>query len=96
VLCSLSLERLPYPLPRYPSMTKTLGDFKLHVEGGSFTNSEIVVMLGENGTGKSTLVQLLAGQLQVRPSQIPPYTCHHPPSSSLSLSRTMPTSMCRR
>ncbi|KAF7356393.1 ABC transporter E family member 2 [Mycena venus] len=45
----------------YPSMTKTLGGFKLTVEGGSFTDSEIIVMLGENGTGKTTFVRLLAG-----------------------------------
>jgi ATP-binding cassette, sub-family E, member 1 len=45
----------------YPSMTKTLGNFKLTVEGGSFTDSEIIVMLGENGTGKTTFVRLLAG-----------------------------------
>lgn len=47
----------------YPNMTKTLGDFKLHVEGGSFTNSEILVLLGENGTGKTTLIRMLAGLL---------------------------------
>jgi len=45
----------------YPSMTKTLGSFKLTVESGSFTDSEIIVMLGENGTGKTTFVRLLAG-----------------------------------
>ncbi|KZT07097.1 P-loop containing nucleoside triphosphate hydrolase protein [Laetiporus sulphureus 93-53] len=45
----------------YPSMTKTLGGFKLTVEGGGFTDSEIIVMLGENGTGKTTFVRLLAG-----------------------------------
>lgn len=38
----------------YPSMTKTLGNFKLNVEKGSYTDSEIIVMLGENGTGKTT------------------------------------------
>ena len=42
-------------------MTKTLGNFKLAVEAGSFTDSEIIVMLGENGTGKTTFVHLLAG-----------------------------------
>ncbi|KAJ7625521.1 P-loop containing nucleoside triphosphate hydrolase protein [Roridomyces roridus] len=47
----------------YPSMTKTLGNFKLTVEGGSFTDSEIIVMLGENGTGKTTFVRLLAGDM---------------------------------
>jgi len=47
---------------KYPSMTKSLGEFKLHVEEGGFTNCEIVVLLGENGTGKTTLVSLLAGK----------------------------------
>ncbi|TFK49048.1 P-loop containing nucleoside triphosphate hydrolase protein [Heliocybe sulcata] len=45
----------------YPAMTKTLGGFKLTVEGGSFTDSEIIVMLGENGTGKTTFIRLLWG-----------------------------------
>ena len=35
----------------YPAMTKTQGSFKLSVEAGEFTDSEILVMLGENGTG---------------------------------------------
>lgn len=48
----------------YPSMEKTLEKFKLSVDGGSFTDSEIVVLLGENGTGKSTFIRLLAGNLQ--------------------------------
>ena len=45
----------------YPGMTKTLGDFKLNVKEGNFTDSEIIVMLGENGTGKTTFIKLLAG-----------------------------------
>lgn len=45
-------------------MSKTFDGFKLNVESGGFTNSEIVVMLGENGTGKSTFIQMLAGQMQ--------------------------------
>lgn len=48
-------------------MTKTLGTFKLNVEEGSFTNCEIVVLLGENGTGKTTLVRLLAGDKKCEP-----------------------------
>lgn len=48
----------------YPNMTKTLGSFKLRVEEGSFTDSEIVVMLGENGTGKTTFIRMLAGLLK--------------------------------
>jgi len=45
----------------YPSMTKTLGNFKLRIDGGQFTDSEIVVMMGENGTGKTTFCKMLAG-----------------------------------
>mmetsp|Transcript_42710 Transcript_42710/g.30803 ORF Transcript_42710/g.30803 Transcript_42710/m.30803 type:complete len:237 (-) Transcript_42710:769-1479(-) len=48
----------------YPSMTKTLGPFKLTVNGGSFASSEIIVMLGQNGTGKTTLIKMLAGLLK--------------------------------
>ncbi|KAG1181163.1 hypothetical protein G6F36_010081 [Rhizopus arrhizus] len=49
---------------KYPKMQKILGDFKLDVEGGDFTDSEIIVMLGQNGTGKSTFIRLLAGLLK--------------------------------
>eukprot|EP01125_Pyxidicula_operculata_P021839 TRINITY_DN8685_c0_g1_i1.p2 TRINITY_DN8685_c0_g1~~TRINITY_DN8685_c0_g1_i1.p2 ORF type:complete len:668 (-),score=144.14 TRINITY_DN8685_c0_g1_i1:272-2275(-) len=48
----------------YPNMTKIQGDFTLSVEKGDFTTSEIVVLLGENGTGKTTFIRLLAGLLQ--------------------------------
>merc|ERR1712198_125543 len=30
---------------------------------GSFTDSEIIVMLGENGTGKTTFIKMMAGKL---------------------------------
>lgn len=46
---------------QYPEMTKTQGDFKLTVEAGEFNDSEILVLMGENGTGKTTLIKLLAG-----------------------------------
>ncbi|KAI1729102.1 ABC transporter domain-containing protein [Ditylenchus destructor] len=48
----------------YPQMNKTLRDFKLTVEKGEFTDSEIIVLLGENGTGKTTLIRMLAGNLK--------------------------------
>ena len=51
----------------YPDMTKTLvskkkgSTFILHVKEGSFGTAEIVVLLGENGTGKTTFIRMLAG-----------------------------------
>lgn len=48
----------------YPSMKKTVGSFTLEVEEGNFTGSEIIVLFGQNGTGKSTFIKLLAGKLK--------------------------------
>eukprot|EP01006_Ploeotia_vitrea_P022238 TRINITY_DN54641_c0_g1_i2.p1 TRINITY_DN54641_c0_g1~~TRINITY_DN54641_c0_g1_i2.p1 ORF type:complete len:620 (+),score=112.94 TRINITY_DN54641_c0_g1_i2:66-1862(+) len=49
----------------YPAFTKTLGGkFNLTVEPGQFTDSEIIVLLGENGTGKTTFIRLLAGMIK--------------------------------
>jgi ATP-binding cassette, sub-family E, member 1 len=49
----------------YPAMTRTQtrgnDKFILHIEKGEFTDSEIIVLLGENGTGKTTFVRMLAG-----------------------------------
>lgn len=47
----------------YPAMEKTLGGFHLSIEEGDFTDSEIIVMMGENGTGKTTFCRMLAGAL---------------------------------
>ncbi|KAJ1965146.1 Fe-S cluster-binding ribosome biosynthesis protein [Dipsacomyces acuminosporus] len=48
----------------YPAMQKTMGDFKLTVNEGHFNDSQIIVLLGENGTGKTTLIRMLAGLLK--------------------------------
>jgi ABC-type Na+ transport system ATPase subunit NatA len=48
-----------YARYRYPSMTRTEGKFKLRVIEGEFTDSEIIVLLGENGTGKTTFMRML-------------------------------------
>uniref|UniRef100_A0AAQ6IPC4 ABC transporter domain-containing protein n=1 Tax=Anabas testudineus TaxID=64144 RepID=A0AAQ6IPC4_ANATE len=49
---------------QYPDMEKTMGEFTLGIKGGEFTDSEIMVMLGENGTGKTTFIRMLAGGLK--------------------------------
>ena len=54
-------ERLKNLNYNYPNMVKTLGAFKLHVAEGFFNASEIMVMLGQNGTGKTTMIKMLAG-----------------------------------
>ena len=49
---------------KYPAMEKKLGSFRLKIDAGNFTDSEIIVMMGENGTGKTTFCRLLAGALK--------------------------------
>ncbi|KAL6285166.1 hypothetical protein ACE6H2_009556 [Prunus campanulata] len=53
-----------YARYRYPSMARTLGKFKLQVIEGEFTDSQIIVMLGENGTGKTTFIKMLANHFK--------------------------------
>ena len=45
-------------------MTKSQGSFTLHIEPGEFTDTEIIVLLGENGTGKTTFIRLIAGLIK--------------------------------
>jgi len=43
----------------------------LTVEEGSFTTSQVIVLLGENGTGKSTFMEILAGRDEDLKKDIP-------------------------
>ncbi|ODM91199.1 ATP-binding cassette sub-family E member 1 [Orchesella cincta] len=48
----------------YPTMTKRMGSCGLDVTLGQFTDSEILVLLGDNWTGRTTFIRMLAGKLQ--------------------------------
>jgi ATP-binding cassette subfamily E protein 1 len=64
---------------KYPKMEKVLGDFHLTIEAGNFTNSQIVIMLGENGTGKTTFIRMLAGQDQEKKGEVPELNVSYKP-----------------
>lgn len=53
LLLIVSENKLPHVVGlfvQYPEMKKTMGEFTLEIRAGEFTDSEIMVMLGENGT----------------------------------------------
>lgn len=56
---------------RYPDMKKTLGTFTLTVKAGHFSEAEIIVLLGQNGTGKTTFIRMLAGKLEPDEGDMP-------------------------
>ncbi|KAK1390800.1 RNAse l inhibitor protein 2 [Heracleum sosnowskyi] len=60
----IAKELEPIARYRYPSMSIRRGRFKLQVKEGDFTDNQIIVILGENGTGKTTFIQMLAGLLK--------------------------------
>ncbi|KAL1538387.1 ABC transporter E member 2 [Salvia divinorum] len=65
---------------KYPTMTMTRGNFRLKVLEGEFTDSQIIVMLGRNGTGKSTFLYMLAGHLKPDSVEgIPKFNVSHKP-----------------
>jgi ATP-binding cassette subfamily E protein 1 len=48
----------------YPDMVKTLGDFKLTVYGGEIHAGEVIGILGPNGIGKTTFINLVANEIK--------------------------------
>ena len=64
-------------------MEKTLGPFHLLVEEGIFGASETVVMLGQNGTGKTTMIKMLAGLMKPDDENvnIPPLNISYKPQT---------------
>jgi len=70
----------------YPATTYTRGrrdgnssgsspkPFTLHIEAGSLREGECVALMGENGTGKSTYMEMLAGRLEDQAANHPDLT----------------------
>jgi ATP-binding cassette subfamily E protein 1 len=48
----------------YHKMKKKIGDFDLSIEPGRYTNSEIIILLGENGMGKTSFIKIIGGLLK--------------------------------
>jgi ATP-binding cassette, sub-family E, member 1 len=48
----------------FNDMEKTLGDFKLKVSGGEIHAGEVIGILGPNGIGKTTFINLIAGKIK--------------------------------
>lgn len=64
---------------KYPKMEKQLGNFKLLINEGGFTNSMIIVLLGENGTGKTTFIRMLAGLDEEKKKDLPDFSISYKP-----------------
>ncbi len=68
---AITFERTPLieqqrrvSLCSWKGLRKQLGDFSVAAAGGEIYRGEVVGVLGENGIGKTTFVQMLAGLLQ--------------------------------
>jgi ATP-binding cassette subfamily E protein 1 len=54
---------------QYPLLRKTLGTFSFECKPGSFSNSEITVIVGMNGLGKTVFMRMLAGAKDAQPTE---------------------------
>lgn len=53
--------------------------FILDIEEGKFNNSQITVLVGENGTGKTTFIKMLAGKDKDFKDQVPELNVSYKP-----------------
>jgi ATP-binding cassette, sub-family E, member 1 len=54
----------------WPSFSKTLGKFTLNARPGSIKRGEIIGVLGQNGTGKTTFAKILSGMIKPDDTQL--------------------------
>ena len=58
-------EEIGEPILEWGDLEKTQGTFHLKTEHGKVHSSEVVGVVGPNATGKTTLVKMIAGQLEM-------------------------------
>ena len=57
-------EEFGTPLLKWGGIEKTLGDFSLKTGEGEVKSAEVVGVVGPNATGKTTLVKIIAGEIE--------------------------------
>ena len=57
-------EEIGEPILQWGGLQKSLGDFTLDSKEGTVHSAEVVGIVGPNATGKTTLVRILAGELE--------------------------------
>ena len=58
------IQGIPVELTSWKDLSITRGNFSLSTAEGTLYKDEIIGVLGENGTGKSTFIKMLAGELK--------------------------------
>ena len=56
-------EEVGTPILKWGGIEKTLGDFNLKTGDGEVKSAEVVGVVGPNATGKTTLVKIIAGEI---------------------------------
>ncbi|MGY8644892.1 MAG: ribosome biogenesis/translation initiation ATPase RLI [Candidatus Poseidoniales archaeon] len=57
-------EGIGLPILKWGDMEKTLGSFKLKTGEGMVRSAEVVGVVGPNATGKTTMVKMIAGEIE--------------------------------